>query len=284
MLVLGGDMTGKGLMPIIASGSNGTYSTHLQDQRHQFEKEQIPAFQAAIRERGLYPFVTTEPELAELRATPDRLEHLFHESILSTVERWMQLADERLAGSDMRVIVCPGNDDIAEVDEVLRASSRVQVGEGEALDLNGYQVVSTGWSNPTPWNTYREEPEEQLAQRIDAMLQKVDAPAERLIFNFHCPPHGTPLDEAPELTEDLEVVGAGRDLAHVGSTAVRQAIENVQPLVALHGHIHEARATTRLGRTLAVNPGSSYEQGVLLGAVLEVDGGKKLKRYRLTSG
>lgn len=277
-------MTGKGLMPIVSAGANGTYYTHLQDQRYEFEKDKIPAFQAAIREQGLYPLVTHEDELRDLRATPDRLDQLFHDAILATAERWVEMAEERLASTSTRIIVCPGNDDIPEVDEVLAQSSRIEVGEGRRIELGDYQLISTGWSNPTPWKTYREEPEALLVERIDSMLSQVDAAPSRLIFNFHCPPHGTPLDEAPQLTDDLEVIGAGRALAHVGSTAVRKAIDQAQPLLSLHGHIHEARGTTRLGRTLAVNPGSSYEQGVLLGAVLDIDGRDRLKRYRLTSG
>jgi Icc-related predicted phosphoesterase len=66
---------------------------------------------------------------------------------------------------------------------------------------------------------------------------------------------------------------------------VREAIEEGQPALSLHGHIHEARGNTRIGRTLCINPGSSYEQGQLLGAVVDLDSKKKkIKRFVLTSG
>jgi uncharacterized protein len=181
--------------------------------------------------------------------------------------------------------VCPGNDDMTEIDEILHASERLEVGEGQVIDLDqGFQILSTGWANRTPWDTDREEDEEDMARRIAAMVDRATAPPEKLIFNFHCPPHGTALDEAPELTEDLGVVGGGRVLAHVGSTAVRQAIEAGQPVLSLHGHIHEARGAARLGRTLSINPGSAYETGDLQGAVIELDGQGAVKRYRLTIG
>ena len=172
-----------------------------------------------------------------------------------------------------------------EIDQILHGSKRLEVGEGRAIDLDhGFQLLSTGWANRTPWNTDREEDEDDMARRIGAMVERATAPPEKLIFNFHCPPHGTALDEAPELTEDLGVVGGGRVLAHVGSTAVREAIESTQPALSLHGHIHEARGTARLGRTLSINPGSAYETGDLQGAVVELDTQGAVKRYRLTIG
>jgi Icc-related predicted phosphoesterase len=112
----------------------------------------------------------------------------------------------------------------------------------------------------------------------------VSAAPEKTIFSLHCPPYGTGLDDAPELTEDMSLKHAGHATRPVGSTAVRQAIEDFQPALSLHGHIHEARGSSRLGRTLCINPGSSYEQGQLLGAVVELDGKKKVKKFVLTSG
>ena len=197
----------------------------------------------------------------------------------------MALADERLAGTKIRAFVCPGNDDALAIDEILRGSERLELAEGRVIDLDeGFQLLSTGWSNRTPWNTDREEMEAPMALRLSAMIDQASAPPERLIFNFHCPPQGTALDEAPQLTEDLGVVGGGHVLAHVGSTAVREAIETAQPILSLHGHIHEARGTARLGRTLSINPGSAYETGDLQGAVIELEGQGAIKRYRLTIG
>lgn len=282
VLVLGGDMTGKGLVPILRTGAG--YSTYLHDQRHDLTSDELDGYVERIRDQGLYPFVVDEDEYDELRGDPARLDALFHQQVLDGIERWIALADERLAGSDVRCFVCPGNDDMLEIDDLLATSKRLEVAEGRVIALDdGYALVSTGWSNPTPWNTYREDREEALAARIDEMVRELSVPPERTIFNLHCPPHDTPLDEAPALTDDMELVEAGRVTAHVGSTAVREAIERVEPALALHGHIHESRGVARIGRTLAINPGSSYEQGVLLGALVRVNG-KKVKHYQLTTG
>jgi uncharacterized protein len=284
VIVLGGDMTGKALVPIVDNGGGRCYC-YVQEQRHDFGSDEVDRYKRMVRDRGLYPFRTTEDELAELRATPRRLEQLDRQAVLDVVEQWVALADERLEGTGVRAFVCPGNDDAVEIDEILRASKRLEVGEGRVIELDGgFQMLSTGWSNRTPWQTDREEDEEVLARRLEDMIEQAMAPPERLIFNFHCPPHGTALDEAPELTEDLGVVGGGRVLAHVGSTAVREAIDRVQPILSLHGHIHEARGAARLGRTLSINPGSAYETGDLHGAVVELGDRGKVERYRLTIG
>ncbi|MGH3265824.1 MAG: metallophosphoesterase family protein, partial [Trebonia sp.] len=200
------------------------------------------------------------------------------------VQKWMEMADEKLAGTGIRCFVCPGNDDQLDVDEVIGRANTVELGEGRVLEIGDYEMVSSGWANRTPWDTYREEDEPQLAERIAAMVAQVSAPPERTIFSLHCPPYGTGLDDAPELTADMDLKDAGHAVKPVGSTAVREAIEAFQPALSLHGHIHEARASRRIGRTLCINPGSSYEQGQLMGAVVDIDGGKKVKRFVLTSG
>jgi uncharacterized protein len=284
VIVLGGDMTGKALVPIVADGDGRCYC-YIQDQRHDFATDEAARYERMVRDRGLYPFRTTATELEELRRTPGALERLDRQAVLDVVEQWVGLADERLEGTGVRAFVCPGNDDAFEIDEILRASRHLEVAEGRVIDLeHGFQLLSTGWSNRTPWNTDREDDEDGLARRLREMIEQIGAPSERLIFNFHCPPHGTALDEAPQLTEDLGVVGGGRVLAHVGSTAVRDAIEQVQPVLSLHGHIHEARGAARLGRTLSINPGSAYETGDLQGAVVELGDQGKVDRYRLTIG
>ncbi|HEX5195208.1 MAG TPA: hypothetical protein VFW09_20625 [Solirubrobacteraceae bacterium] len=283
VLILGGDMTGKAVVPIIADGKGG-YRTYLQDQRHDFDgDDELERYERLVRERGYYPVRMTEDELAGYREQPATLEQLFHSSMIDTVQQWVAFADERLAKEKIQCIVCPGNDDELEIDEVLADASWVQVGEGQVVALpDDFQLVSTGWSNRTPWDTHREEDEPELRERIERAVAASTAPRERLVLSLHCPPYDTPLDVAPKISADLKV--QGQEVAHVGSTAVREVLESVQPVLSLHGHIHESRAATRIGKTLAINPGSSYEQGTLHGAVVDLNGKAKVKRYKLTTG
>ena len=66
---------------------------------------------ATIQNRGYYPYVTTPDEVAEISGTPGRSDELFLEQVLNTVQRWMEYADAKLAGTGIRCYVCPGNDD-----------------------------------------------------------------------------------------------------------------------------------------------------------------------------
>jgi Icc-related predicted phosphoesterase len=282
--VLGGDMTGKALIPVVDSGDGRWYATLLENRHDLNGEDEVQKFEDAVTRRGYYPFRTTPEELRGLQGDEDRTTELFHKLMLGRVESWTALADERLAGSGLRCFVCPGNDDQFEVDEILARAKHVEACEGRVVEIDGFQVASTGWSNRTPWDTYREEDEPELGKRIEGVVSEVTAPAERTIFSFHCPPYGSGLDEAPELTEDMRLKHAGRAPVPLGSTAVREAIEKHQPALSLHGHIHESRGNARIGRTLCINPGSSYEQGELLGAVVDLEGGKKVKRFVLTSG
>lgn len=284
VLVLGGDMTGKALVPITQL-PDGTYKATLLQQEFRLKNEdEAREMERRVGSRGYYPFRVTPEQLAEFQADPARVDVFFRDQMLGVIEKWMALADERLDGTDIRCYVCPGNDDAPETDEVIRRSRRVTLAEGRAVELgDGFSMLSTGWSNVTPWRTFRELPEPELAAKIEAMIPP-DANMRRTVFNFHCPPYGSNLDEAPEVDEDLNVKEAGRALVPVGSTAVRDAILKHQPVLSLHGHIHEGKGTARLGKTLCINAGSLYEQGVLQGAVVDLDPRKGIKSYALTTG
>ncbi len=284
VLVLGGDMTGKALVPIVESGPDRWYADLLENRRDFTTEDEVKEFEDSVRRRGYYPFRTDPDEMSELQGDEKLRDRLFHTEMLGTVERWMRMADEKLEGTGIQCFLSPGNDDQFEVDEIIAAAKNVELAEGRVVEFGDFQMVSTGWANRTPWDTYREEDEPDLKKRLEAMTSQVTAVPEKTIYNFHCPPHSTGLDDAPEIDADMRPKDAGRSTVPVGSTAVREAIEEGQPTLALHGHIHEARGNTRLGRTLCINPGSSYEQGQLLGAVVDLDGGKKVKRFVLTSG
>src|SRR5256886_1695842 len=245
--------------------------------------EQVSEVEANIRRKGYYPLRMSPGRLHELDGDAGKRAACFQEVMLEGVERWMGMAAEKLRGSGVRCFVSPGNDDEMEVDEVIRRAELVELGEGRVVDVDGFSMISTGWSNPTPWNTHREESEEKLGERIESMASKVADPS-RAIFNLHCPPYKSGLDEAPAIDADLKLLHGGRALRPVGSTAVRQAIERHQPLLSLHGHIHESKGAIKIGKTLSINPGSAYEEGMLMGAIIQLDPTKGIKSYQLVNG
>jgi Icc-related predicted phosphoesterase len=283
VLVMGGDMTGKAMVPITVG--NGSWRVTLQEQEHVLGSEdEVAAMEKRIRDRGYYPIRLSPDEMAAWQADQGLVDERFKAEMLGQVERWMALADERLAGKSIRCIVSPANDDMFEIDPIIDAAKLVDLGESNLIELDGFSMVSTGWANPTPWKTFRELPEDQLRERIDKLVAGVPDRG-RSIFNFHAPPYASNLDNAPKIGADLKYVSGGQALIPVGSTAIRDAILEYGPALSLHGHIHEGRGAVKLGRTLAVNPGSTYEDGVLQAAIVDLDAKKgAVKSYLLING
>ncbi len=281
VLICGGDMTGKAMIPIVEE--NGQFTVTLAGEQQIVNQDQVGEIENMIRRKGYYPLRVTPERLHELDQDAETRSATFRQVMLDGVKRWMDLAAEKLGDSKVRIFVCPGNDDEMEVDDVVRESKRVELGEGLVLEIDGFKMISTGWSNHTPWNTHREETEEKLAERIEVMARQIDDPA-HAIFNLHCPPYKSGLDEAPAIDADLKLMHGGRALRPVGSTAVREAIDRYQPLLSLHGHIHESKGAVKLGKTLSINPGSSYEEGILMAAIVTLDAKKGVKSYQLVNG
>ena len=283
MVILGGDVTGKVMIPIVAH--NGYWQVTIRGETHRIEnREALEDVEKQIRNRGSYPAIVSPDELQHLSEEEDEVDRRFSVEMMHSLDRWLDMADTKLRGGQIGCILNGGNDDIFEIDDMIESSPCVTFAEGKVLDLGGFSMVSMGWTNPTPWDTFREAPEDELASKIEAVAEHVPDMG-RTIFNFHAPPYGTGLDEAPALDETLRPIHGGAVMKPVGSKAVRDAINKHQPLLSVHGHIHESRAVKKMGRTLAVNPGSVYGDGVLQGAVIELDPKKaKVSRYLLVNG
>jgi uncharacterized protein len=285
VVILGGDVTGKAMVPIVQH-ANGSWEASLQDHRDTLETEaEVQDFETRVMNRGYYPIRVSDEEYRAMQDDADLVDKRFKEVMLDGTARWLDMAEDKLAGKGIRVIACPANDDMFEIDDQLAHATLVETGdEDHPIDLDGFTMVSMGWTNPTPWHTFREEEEPELAVRIQRALKAVTDPS-TTIFNFHAPPYGSKLDNAPALNEDLTYKSGGQALRPVGSTSVRDAVKSFQPLLSLHGHIHESKGAARIGSTLALNPGSSYEEGILQAAVVNIDTKKrKVKNYQLVNG
>jgi uncharacterized protein len=285
VVILGGDITGKAMVPIVQR-SDGTWDASLQDHHQALESEDaIAEFETRVMNRGYYPIRVSEEEYRHMQEDEDAVDKRFKQAMVEGTERWISMVEDKLAGTGIRAIACPANDDMFEIDELLKHTSYLETGdEDHPMDVDGFKIISMGWTNPTPWNTFREAEEPELAKRIDRALEHAGEP-ESTILNFHAPPYGSKLDNAPALNADLTYKSGGQALRPVGSTAVLEAIKRFQPVLSLHGHIHESKGAARIGKTLALNPGSSYEEGILQAAVVNVDPKKrKVKNYQLVNG
>jgi Icc-related predicted phosphoesterase len=283
VMVLGGDVAGKAVQAIETLGG-GRWRTTFRGTQHEIETEaQLADVERLISDLGYYPW-RGEPGELEARVADGSVEALLDELMRARLEQWMALADERLRPRGIPAFWMLGNDDPPGLAAAFDAAPWGEHAEGRVLDVDGLSLVSWGYSNPTPWNSYREMSEDALSARYDALFAAVPDP-HRAVFNAHVPPYDSGLDEAPMLDESFTVrQSAGQvKFGAVGSTAVRAAIERYQPLVSLHGHVHESAGFRRIGATLAVNPGSDYGTGALNGALVTIAGGK-LKSHQLVRG
>jgi Icc-related predicted phosphoesterase len=224
---------------------------------------------AEINRLGFYSVITDPPDVERMENDPTYLVGAFERAIIEQIEGWCALAEERLPAT-VRCIITPGNDDPKAIDPVLKSAPRIESPEAELVELGPVLMASCGDVTPTPWNTEREYPEEELGRRLEAILDPAPA-GSKVVVNFHCPPYGTALDFAAELDSELRpVIRGGRpSIIPVGSKAVRDVIKKYQPVVGLHGHIHESRAAQKIGTTMCLNPGSDYSADVLRGAIVD---------------
>src|SRR5439155_17423803 len=132
----------------------------------------------AIRDRGFYPYVTDEDELAAVRDTEGGVDDLFRRAMVASLDRWMGLAEERLAGTGIRLYVMLGNDDEPHLREGLAASPLQVDCEDEPIELpEGIQMLSCGHANTTPWNSPREMPDEELAAHLEQLAGQLEDPS-----------------------------------------------------------------------------------------------------------
>jgi Icc-related predicted phosphoesterase len=278
--ILLGDLTGKLLIPLVERAGGG-WETSFMGRPVQVEtQEELDKLKKTVEMVGYYWYHLTPDQFHALKANPQGLNALFNQLMMERIKEWIALADERLAGTDYKVYMAPGNDDHLEVDEVIADSATIINANDRVVMVGEHEMVTSAWSNPTPWDTPREKPDEELEPLLEALISQVKDMS-KAIFNFHAPPYGYALDLAPELTTDL-IQAADRKI-HVGSRAVARMIEKYKPLIGLHGHIHESRGVQKIGRTTLINPGSEYSEGILKGVVLILEKGK-LKDYVFTSG
>jgi len=285
VLIIGGDITGKMIVPVLKF-DDGTVKARVMGRERTAKGEQEQnKLLSFINSMGFYPYLVTPREMDELK-DPGKLDALFREVATENVKRWMKLASERLKGSSVKCFIQLGNDDLPEIAEVLSQQDCVVNPEDKVLRIDdSHEMISLGCANLTPWKCPRDLSEEVLEEKIERMAVNVGEMS-NCLFNFHCPPYNTELDLAPELDENLTVVmKAGKpNMIHVGSMAVRKAIEKHQPLLGLHGHIHESRGVYRLGKTVCVNPGSEYTEGILRGVIIQLRESGGLAGYQFTSG
>lgn len=285
VLILGGDITGKMVIPIVDQ-SNGAYNCRFLGNEITIKsKEDLENTTKNIRDAGFYPYLSNPAEVEGLQADKTKIDALFEKLMVESIDRWVKLAHERLAGTGVKCYISPGNDDIFAIDAHLIDTEVVFNPEGKVVQVgDSHEMITLGYTNHTPWNSPREVDEDKLESMMEDMCGKV-ADMKNSLFNIHCPPIQTVIDQAPALDSTLKpIVKGGRvEMIAAGSSATRKVIEKYQPLAGIHGHIHESRGFVKIGRTNCFNPGSEYTEGILRGLMLDLEDGK-IKNYAFTAG
>jgi Icc-related predicted phosphoesterase len=275
-VLIAGDLTGKALVPVVRGEDpkepDTWTATVLGQRRVARTPEELDALERGIADLGYYAVRLTPNEKAEMERDETIVRRHFDEQIARRVREWMALAAERLDGSKIPVYLMPGNDDDRLIDPLLEGSAYCEDVNERVVELTPWhQLVSMGWSSPTPWHTPRELPEEEFLDRLSGLLAGVRDPRKTVMMT-HVPPFDSGLDTAPLLSPDLRPQVTAGDLMRgpVGSTGVRAAIERFRPVLGVHGHIHESGGERRIGDTLCVNAGSEANHGVLRGYLVDL--------------
>ncbi len=285
ILIIGGDITGKNVVAV-TENPDGSYSAEFQDQKHFLKnKEDLNRFEDKVRTTGTYMYTGSAKEMAELAVDKARAERIFSELVLQRLKEWVDFADKN---ATTPLYVNAGNDDEQGVDEVLGASKKIVQPEDKVIKIDSrHEMISGGFANITPWHCPRDLTEEEIARRLEKKIQLLDDPRSA-IFNLHCPPINSGLDTCPKLDTSVTpprpfMNAGGVILFGAGSTAVRAAIEKYQPMLGLHGHIHESKNVAKIGKTVCINPGSEYGEGVLRGALVNIED-SGYKSYQFVAG
>src|SRR5208282_2018617 len=284
-IILGGDITGKSINPIIAKPDGSYTCSFLEKGKVVRSEKELSELRDRIADSGYYSFMATEDDIAAMHADPEKVKERFRELMTQRVREWVILANDRLKNTGVKCYISPGNDDDFAIDSSLVSEGSVINPEERVVELDGRnEMITLGFANHTPWNSPRETTEEDLQARITKMVSSVKD-VSKCVFNLHLPPYDTVLDKAPKLDANFKPIVSAGNLIMIpaGSTAVGDAIKKYQPVAGLHGHIHESRGLTKIGRTMCFNPGSEYTEGILRGLLLDLEG-DKVKLHFFTSG
>ncbi|MEW5815380.1 MAG: metallophosphoesterase [Spirochaetota bacterium] len=285
ILIVGGDVTGKAMVPIIHLGG-GRYVGYVFGRKEEASTpEELARVKRIVNNVGFYPIAIEKDEANELEKNPDLMAKRFAAEMCQRIREWMRLAEEKLVPQHIQLFFMPGNDDLNLIDEVIAEFQDVRNPDMKHFIIGDeYELVGNSNSNMTPWACPRDIEEDELEKKLAELEHLIQDPGHTIAV-LHVPPFQSGLDTCPELDGNLKIITHGGQvlMKSAGSTAVKAFIERVSPMLALHGHIHESPGHVRIGRTLAINAGSEYAEGILKAAIINLqDGG--VKGHLLVSG
>jgi hypothetical protein len=284
-LIVGGDVTGKAMVPVIHQGGGRYVGYVFGRQEVATNAEELERVKKGISNVGFYPIVVEKDEAEELERDHDKMGRRFEAEMQQRMREWMSLAEEKLKPNNIAMYFICGNDDLFSIDDVIAESQFVHNPDMTMMEMEGgYQIIGCSYANMTPWKCERDLEEEELEKKMEQLEAVVQNP-EKTIAVLHVPPFGSGLDTCPELDKNLKIITQGGQVVmkSAGSTSVKAFLDKVQPMLSLHGHIHESPGHARIGRTLAINAGSEYAEAIMKAAIINLEE-NKVKGHLLISG
>lgn len=285
VLIVGGDVTGKAMVPVIHQGKGIYTASWFGKSESAANPADLEQLKKKISSVGFYPIVLEPDEAQELEEHPDSMSRRFEQEMVQRIREWMALAEEKLVPENVTLYFMAGNDDLASIDRAIAEFPHVHNPDMSRFEIEGgYEIIGLSNANMTPWRCARDIEEDELARKLEALSGMIQNP-ERAIAVLHVPPYGSGLDTCPDLDENLKIITQGGQVVmkSAGSTAVKAWLEKVQPMLSLHGHIHESPGHARIGRTLAINAGSEYAEAIMKAAIINLEDGRA-KGHLLISG
>ena len=285
ILIVGGDVTGKAMVPVIHQGQGVYQASWFGKTETAGKPADLETLKKKIGSVGFYPIVLEEDEARALEADPQAMSARFEQEMVQRVREWMALAEEKLVPDHKTLYFMAGNDDLASIDRAVAEYPHVHNPDMSRFEIEGgYEIVGLSNANMTPWRCARDIEEDELASKLDELGGMIQHP-EQTIAVLHVPPYGSGLDTCPDLDEHLKIITQGGQVVmkSAGSTAVKAWLEKIQPMLSLHGHIHESPGHARIGKTLSINAGSEYAEAILKAAIINLEDGR-VKGHLLISG
>ena len=178
VLIMGGDVVGKLAIPVIREG-NGSYRAHLMGKTEHLEgQSDLGFFEDRLGTLGYYSKIMDQDEYQAIKSDAAAVDRLFHDLARERLASWIELAETRLAESEVKCFVIGGNDDDPEVLELLKDADTQSFifCEGKEVEIDAdHTMISVGFSNRTPcglvgqnWSTRRSAI--FMASRFDCVI------------------------------------------------------------------------------------------------------------------
>lgn len=282
LLIIAGDLVGKQVTTIVESDKI-SYFAIINSNTELINAEELESLKNKNELYGSYTIVLTKEEYEILQKDKELALRIYSETLCERIDNWLTSFNQKKNSYPFTLLISPGNDDPFNINNVLIKYNSINIlaGIDNVVNINNYSIVNFSRVNKTPWKTPREMSEQKIYEKLKFLLK--DCQRDKLIFNFHCPPYESQIDKAPMLDGDLKLnVNSGAiKLNHIGSISIKNIIEEYQPIISFHGHVHESAGVDRIKNTIMFNPGSEYAQGIMKGYIVKIVDDSVSTYYRI---